>query len=88
MLTHLHLAGVFQRVNGVVLGKFTNAQAESPSLSMEEVFAERFQTLNIPVLRGLMIGHVQDQATLPIGAQARLDSSKRSLRTTGVYLAD
>ncbi len=88
MLTHLHLAGVFQRVNGVVLGKFTNAHAESPSLSMEEIFAERFQTLNIPVLRGLMIGHVQDQATLPIGAQARLDSSKRSLRTTGVYLAD
>ena len=35
-----------------------------------------------------MIGHVQDQATLPIGAQARLDSSKQSLRTTGAYLAD
>ena len=88
MLTHLHLAGVFQRVNGVVLGKFTNAHTENPSLSLEEVFAERFHTLSIPVVRGLMIGHVSDQATLPIGAQAYLDSSKLTLRTAGAYLAD
>ena len=33
MLTHLHLAGVFRRVNGVVLGKFTNADTDNPSLS-------------------------------------------------------
>ena len=88
MLTHLHLAGVFQRVNGVVLGKFTNSYTENPSLSLGELFTERFETLNIPVLRGLMIGHVSDQATLPIGAKAYLDSSKLSLRSAGAYLAD
>ena len=88
MLTHLHLAGVFQRVNGVVLGKFTNADTDNPSLSLDEVFAERFQTLNIPVLQGLMIGHVSDQATLPIGAEVYLDASNLTLRTAGAYLLD
>ena len=66
----------------------TNAHTENPSLSLEEVFAERFHTLSIPVLRGLMIGHVSDQATLPIGAQAHLDTSKLTLRAVGAYLAD
>ena len=88
MLTHLHLAGVFQRVNGVVLGKFTNADTDNPSLSLYEVFAERFQALNIPVLQGLMIGHVSDQATLPIGAEVYLDASNLTLRTAGAYLLD
>ena len=86
MLTHLMLAGVFERINGIVLGKFTDAKADGPSLSLGSVFADRLGRLGIPVLRGLMIGHVPDQATVPIGAKVLLDADAQTLTTAGPYL--
>ena len=53
---------------------------------MGRVFEDLRGDLSIPVLRGLMIGHVKDQAVLPMGAMARLDSGARTLRVTGQYL--
>lgn len=86
MLTHLKLAGVFDRVRGVALGKFTNAEISGPSLSLETIFNDLLQRYDIPVLSGLMIGHTKDQATLPIGGQAILDADKQTLTTAGPYL--
>ena len=86
MLTHLMLAGVFERINGIVLGKFTDAEADGPSLSLGSVFAALLGQLGIPVLRGLMIGHVPDQATVPIGAKVLLDADAQTLITNGPYL--
>ena len=53
---------------------------------MGRVFEDLCGDLSIPVLRGLMIGHVKDQAVLPMGAMARLDSGAGTLRVTGQYL--
>ena len=86
MLTQLRLAGVFERISGLVLGKFTDYTIGGPSLSMGRVFEDLCGDLSIPVLRGLMIGHVKDQAVLPMGAMARLDSGAGTLRVTGQYL--
>ena len=86
MLTHLKLAGVFDRVRGVALGKFTNAEISGPSLSLETIFNDLLQRYDIPVLSGLMIGHTEDQATLPIGGRAILDADKQTLTTAGPYL--
>ena len=86
MLTQLRLAGVFERINGLVLGKFTDYTVGGPSLSMGRVFEDLCGDLSIPVLRGLMIGHVKDQAVLPMGAMAHLDSDAGTLRVTGQYL--
>ncbi|MEK9591579.1 MAG: LD-carboxypeptidase [Gammaproteobacteria bacterium] len=86
MLTQLRLAGVFERISGLVLGKFTDYSVGGPSLSMGRVFEDLCGDIAIPVLRGLMIGHVKDQAVLPMGAMAHLDSSARTLRVTGQYL--
>ena len=79
MLTQLWLAGVFKQVNGVVFGKFTDYKAEAPSLSMEAVLTQRCAHLGIPVIRGLMIGHVDDQSIIPIGAKAELDADAGTL---------
>lgn len=86
MLTHLMLAGLFERINGIVLGKFTDSEADGPSLSLGSVFADRLGQLGLPVLRGLMIGHVPDQATVPIGAKVVLDADAQTLTTAGPYL--
>ncbi len=74
MLTHLWLSGRLKEVAGIVFGKFTDCNPEgNNSLSLETIFAERCTELGVPAIRGLMIGHVRDQATFPIGAEAELD---------------
>lgn len=86
MLTQLWLAGVFEQVSGVVFGKFTDYRADAPSLSMEEVIAQRCADLSIPVIRGLMIGHVDDQSVIPVGASAELNADAGTLTLVGQAL--
>jgi muramoyltetrapeptide carboxypeptidase len=80
MLTHQWLAGKFDKVAGIVFGKCSDCEASSgPSLSIEQVLRDRLADLNIPVIRGLMIGHIDDMATLPLGAIATLDTATQKL---------
>jgi len=74
MLTHLWLAGKLQQAAAVVFGKFTDCESEGGnSFSIEEVIAQRCLPLKVPCMRGLMMGHVEDQTVVPIGAEAELD---------------
>ncbi|UTA48405.1 LD-carboxypeptidase [Simiduia sp. 21SJ11W-1] len=79
MLTQLWLAGVFDQVAGVVFGKFTDADIDGPSFSLEQIFRERTAHLKVPVVRGLMIGHVRDQSVIPVGGLAELDGDAGTL---------
>lgn len=79
MLTHLWLAGKLEQVAGIVFGKFTDDDYSSNTFSMEEVIRDRCEPLGVPVLRGTMIGHVDDQTVVPVGARARLDAEAGSL---------
>ena len=88
MLTSLRVAGVFERIAGLVLGKFTDYDSKGPTLSLEEVFQDRCGDLNVPVLRGLMIGHVPDQTVVPLGAIGKLDSKNQTLKITSPFFSD
>lgn len=79
MLTQLRLSGALDRVAGIAFGKFTDAETSGNSFSMEHVLRERTAGLGVPVIRGLMIGHVEDQAVIPVGAAARLDAGNATL---------
>ncbi len=81
MITQLIVSGRLSRVAGVVLGKFSNCAPENPerSLSLDELFAERFSILKIPVLQGFPFGHVPQNITLPIGVNAKMNSADLSL---------
>ena len=75
-LTQLWLAGSLQKVAGIVLGKFTDCKptySSGSSLSLEQALADRCLPLGIPVLRGLMIGHIDEQTIVPVGCEAELD---------------
>ncbi len=75
MLTELWLSGHLQKVAGVALGKFTESGGYGGNeFSLEDVFRMRFEPLGVPTVRGLMIGHVEDQTTVPIGIEAELDA--------------
>ncbi len=80
MLTHLRLAGRLNKLTGIVFGKCTECEASSPpSLSMEQVLKDRLGDLGIPVLTGVMIGHIEDMSTIPVGVMASLDTVQRKL---------
>ena len=80
MLTQLWLAGKLQEVAGIAFGKFTKTSDDGNTYSVEDVIRMRCADLGVPVIRGLMIGHVSDQTTVPIGLQAELDADAGTLR--------
>lgn len=78
MLTQLWLAGVFDQVAGVVMGKFTE-YGRPRGFSLSEVLAERCRAHALPSVQGLMIGHVADMTVIPIGCRAELDADAGTL---------
>jgi muramoyltetrapeptide carboxypeptidase len=82
MLTQLWLAGALAGVAGVAFGKFTEGGPSHGFVQnrvLEDILAERCQALKIPAVAGLMIGHVENQTTVPVGCLAELDADARTL---------
>lgn len=83
MMTQLWLSGNLEKTAGIACGKFTDCKTDASwvsQLSVEEILTTRSKMVNIPTLRGLMIGHVKDQTTVPIGCEAELDVEAGTLR--------
>ena len=85
-ITQLKLAGMFDRVAGVVVGEHVQC-GSAPykpaypygSFTSEEVFRQHLEPLGVPVMVGLPCGHGRHLATLPLGVNARLDTGDMSL---------
>ncbi len=83
-LSQLKLAGIFENVNGIILGKFTRRSDEPPddpeSFSMREVLEQYFSELDVPVIANYPIGHYKDNISLPLGVPAELDADNKIIR--------
>lgn len=79
MLNQLRLAGILDDASGIVFGKCTDCSAgvnqSTWDYSLGEVLDYYIKPLNKPAFYGLMFGHTNDQATIPLGCKAILDSS-------------
>ncbi len=93
MLTQCLGAGVFAQVAGVAVG--VNKDCGDPNAkpggeyrqSVADVIAERLAPLRVPVVTGLPFGHVELNATIPVGARARLDGDHGDLIITEAAVA-
>ncbi len=76
MLTELQLAGILGQINGFVFGKCKKCDPEDPehSLTFQQLMDDHIKQLNIPSFSGALIGHIDNQFTIPIGAKARINS--------------
>ena len=83
MLQHLKLAGVFDRVVGVVFGQCTRCTSPDPDYAgflLDDVIDRHLAGLDKPVIAGFNTGHVANQLTLPINVPVELDTASRTLR--------
>ncbi|MFB2835480.1 S66 peptidase family protein [Floridanema evergladense] len=76
-MTHLKLAGVFDRLAGFIFGQCRDClpDADYGSLTLEEVLQDHIQPLGIPAWYGATIGHIEPIVTLPIGLEVEIDAS-------------
>lgn len=73
MLSQLRLAGVLDRIAGLLVGSFSGA--ESP----DAVLADHLPRLRCPVLAGWPSGHGQPNRPLPLGVPAEMDVAAGTL---------
>jgi muramoyltetrapeptide carboxypeptidase len=71
----------FHSTAGVMLGVFSKIKPpdDDPTLTMHEVFDHHFKSVKRPAVYGYSFGHVPHQWTLPIGVNARLDTTEQTL---------
>ena len=84
MLTQLRLGGKFTDAAGIVIGDFTHWEPteEHNYLPLDDVIKNILLPLNTPILKNVCFGHGRFNATLPLGAMARIDGSQGSLIVT------
>lgn len=78
MLQQLKQARKVEQLAGVVIGSFTQTEADEAALLalMKDYFAD----LGIPVVAGFKIGHDSTNIAIPIGVDAILDAQERVLK--------
>lgn len=82
MLTQLRQSASFNRAKAIVLGIFNgcNTARNPESFSLKEVLTDRLADMNIPIAYGLPIGHIDENATLPLGVPVTVDASKITVK--------
>ncbi|NBU24358.1 MAG: LD-carboxypeptidase [Gammaproteobacteria bacterium] len=82
MLVQLKLAGVLERLRGVVWGTCSKCDPGEGfgSLTIPDVLDDHIKPLGVPAYHGAMIGHMGRQFTLPVGAEVELDAERGTLR--------
>ncbi|OGJ19992.1 hypothetical protein A3K73_03155 [Candidatus Pacearchaeota archaeon RBG_13_36_9] len=79
MLADLKLAGIFNEIKGLIVGRpFKYSQEEKEKF--KEIILDNTKDYNFPILFGVDIGHTDPQATIPLGLNTTLDSKKNTFK--------
>lgn len=77
MLSHMKMAGAFNRIAGVVTGSFTDCRDET---YIPEILLDTFSICEVPVITGLNAGHGRINLSLPMGEPVELQTKSRIIR--------
>ena len=77
-LRELKLAGKLDVVNGIIIGRFSRRESESPDkpsdFKMSQVFQQYFSEMNVPVIFDFPAGHGSKNISLPLGGNVLIDT--------------
>lgn len=81
MLTHLDHTGILGRLDGLVLGQFTEAAPASvePPFGLPQIYRETLRDFSGPILAQVAYGHIPRKLTLPQGIRTRLNTRRMKL---------
>jgi muramoyltetrapeptide carboxypeptidase len=84
MLLQLRLSGALHRCAGIAYGSFTNtSETEDKTLggdrSVNDVLREAAEIVGVPAICGIPMGHIANQWSFPLGAEAELDADQKRL---------
>lgn len=83
MLVQLEQAWDLKKAKAVLLGEFVDCDSSSDrSLTLQETLENHFKDIGIPVMYKIPLGHIDNQATFPVGINAFIDTYKRSIAFT------
>ena len=82
IINTLRLNGVFDRCKGVILGEFTDCEANLDYSSVEEMICSYLEQYDIPVICGFPGGHGDVNLPLLMGAPVTLDVQKEKATIT------
>jgi muramoyltetrapeptide carboxypeptidase len=84
LLQQLKLSGALNGCRAIAFGACVKCpdDAGGGGRPFDEVLGEIVHELGVPCLAGIPVGHIDEQWTIPLGAMAKLDTSKRSLNVT------
>jgi muramoyltetrapeptide carboxypeptidase len=81
MLLQLRRSGTLDEAEAIVIGTMTACESRDrkPSLTTDEVFADIFGPMRVPVVSGFPAGHAWPTVTVPLGVRAELDVARGTL---------
>lgn len=88
LVNHLVRAGKLDNAAGFVFGTDVNLVSRTPpeapesTLSIEEMLDELIAPLDIPAIANVPVGHGKHMATMPLGANVRIDGTAKTLEVT------
>ena len=79
MLHQLLLAGALRGCQAIAFGDCTGAEEKGCTEGLDDLLRWLAKRINVPCLAGIPVGHIPEQWTIPLGANATLDTSARKL---------
>lgn len=74
-LTDLQLSSVFNQIQGMIIGRPYRYSKKEITL-LKEIILKRTYNYNFPILFNVNFGHTDPIITIPIGVEAKIDSTK------------
>lgn len=78
-LSMLKLAGVFDKINGLIVGKHEHFKNLDAPFTFEDLLLEVVGKKDFPILTNVDIGHTFPSHVFPIGIQVELDAANGSI---------
>lgn len=80
-INQLRLAGVFDKVVGLIVGENVecNDSSESNQETYEELLLRNFKQFNFPIVYNIPLGHTDDKITIPLGMKCSVNLSLKTI---------
>lgn len=79
MLTHLRLAGIFDKINGMMVGKFVDTK-QGRDTEIIKMILEQCRGYDFPIIYGVDFGHTNENLILPIGGEISFNTEEEFLK--------